>query len=498
MAKTLFGTSDKSNFIMNMDLGKYRSACAGLMLVLLWAVGISQGIHQMTYTVNAELSRMMERGGFGGVIAVLAVSLRSTASVFSLAGAFAIVFLLIGLMRKQVTGRSAVPCLLLAGSLLWAVASLCHSYDVNVSLLGQDGRDEGLFALCVYASLFVLGMMLRRQALQERFLRGVMLFGIVQGMWGLMQATAGAASQYVMVEPMLLQNIKLPCGLTDSPVTYAMLLAMLLAVSVPAAMCAAEKKTRITALLCAGISMLTVFKTQVTAGLTAGLGALIWAAVIFLRRRRDIPQRAWVVPVTVLTAAVCSFGWACLSPRLNGVYHTATDEPRANGYFLCDGGIVWDDGYYRLNTAGPYSHAADGAPDADNAGEVLAYCRAQGLRAVKIDPLFGVGPDNFYFTQLRTSMEISANVNAVDRPYNDLLYVAATRGIPSLLLHLALLAVCAVSAWRRRKTGGWTLWAAAGAVLLYLLTSLTGISVLTVTPLFWMLLGMLAAEPADE
>lgn len=498
MAKTLFGTSEQSNFIVNMDLDKYRNACAKLMLVLLWAVGISQGIHQMTYAVNAQFARMIERGGFGAVIAMAAVILRSTANIFSVAGVLAMILLMIGLMRKQVTGRTAVPYLILAASLGWAVASLCHSYDLTVSFLGQDGRDEGLFALLVYASLFYLGTMLRRRAQQERFLCGAMAFGIVQGLWGLMQATLGAASQYVMIEPMLLQNVKLPCGLTASPVTYAMLLAMLLAVSVPAAMCAAERNTRITALICAGISMLMIFKTQVISGLTAGLCALILAAVVFVRRRKNTPHKAWVMPVTVAAATVCSLGWACLSPRLNGTYHTAADEPLALGYYLCDGGIVWDDGYYRLNAAGPYSHAAEGAPDAADAGAVWAYCQAQGLRAVKIDPLFGVGPDNFWFTQLRTSMEISANVNAIDRPYNDLLCLTATRGIPSLLLHLALLTVCGHSAWRRRKTGGWLLCAPAGAAGLYVLTSLTGISVLTAAPLFWMLLGLLAAEPLEE
>ena len=37
--------------------------------------------------------------------------------------------------------------------------------------------------------------------------------------------------------------------------------------------------------------------------------------------------------------------------------------------------------------------------------------------------------------------------------------------------------------------------AAGGAVLLYTLSSLVGISVLTVAPVFWVLLGTLAAEP---
>ena len=118
---------------------------------------------------------------------------------------------------------------------------------------------------------------------------------------------------------------------------------------------------------------------------------------------------------------------------------------------------------------------------------------------MKIDPLLGVGPDNFCFTQLRTSMQVEVNRNAVDRPYNDWLYIAATRGIPSLLMHAALLVVCLVLAWKRRRViGGWTVPAAGCAVLLYTAASMSGISVLTVAPMFWCLLGMLAADPLTE
>ena len=40
--------------------------------------------------------------------------------------------------------------------------------------------------------------------------------------------------------------------------------------------------------------------------------------------------------------------------------------------------------------------------------------------------------------------------------------------------------------------------AAASAALVYAVTAFTGISVLSVAPLFWMLLGMLAADPIAE
>ena len=165
---------------------------------------------------------------------------------------------------------------------------------------------------------------------------------------------------------------------------------------------------------------------------------------------------------------------------------------------LADGGIVWDDAHYRLSTSGLYSATSAGF-DIYDAAAALRYCRSEGLRVIKMYPVLGTGPDNFAFTQLHTTLILENNDNTVDRPYNDYLFIAATRGILSAVLHIVLLIVCAVLGWKHRKSAyGWILGAAGGAVLLYSLTALVGISVLTVAPLFWMLLGILAGEPLTE
>lgn len=498
MPKTIFHTTEKSNFILNMDLDAYRNACGKIMLIILWATAVSQGIHQLTYSVNMQLADMVANGGFGAVIAMLLVTFRSVATVFSLGGVAALIVTVIGLMRKQIPQSAAIPYLLLVGSLAWAVISLFHSFDLSVSLFGQDGRDEGWFALLMYAAMFYLGTMLRRKHIPEAFLSGVMVFGIVQCAWGMMQAFTGAASQYGMIEPLLYQNLRLPSGMTDSPITFAMLLAMLLAVSIPAAMFAAEKKTRTLGAVCACCSMLMVFKTQTAAGLIAGIGAVLLTAGLLIINRKKGSKSAWKIPVAVLASAVVAAGWVFVSPSLNGAYMTANDEALENGFALYDGGIVWDDGYYRLGTAGPYSNSWEHDFDIYNAGSVLRHCQNEGIKAIAKYPLLGTGPDNFGFTQLHISMEISQNPNSVDRPYNDFIFIAATRGVLSLLLHLALIVICLMRAWKRRKSGEWTLLAAACAVVLYALTSLVGISVLTVAPVFWMLLGTLAAEPIAD
>lgn len=500
MPKTIFGTSDKSNFILNLDLDRYRAFCAKLLMIVLWATAAAMGINQLTYSVNSRLADMVAEGGFGAVLAMVLIGLRSVAMVFSIGGVFVMIAVIVGLMRKQFTKHSAVPYCIILASLSWAVYSLLHSFDYKTSLFGLDGRDEGWFALVMYGGFFYIGSMLRRREQREKLLGSLMIFGIVQCAWGFLQAQPFFAfpSSYQMIDPLLYQDLRLPCGLTDSPITFAMLLALLLAVSIPTAAFAENKKYRVSALICTGCSMLMVFKTQTVAGLIAGIGALVFALVLFAVKHKNIAGKKALLPVVLLGSAVLSFGWAFFSPAINGAYRTYDEQPLENGYTLYDGGIIWDDSSYRLSTSGFYNRSTAENLDINDPVSALRYCWNEGIRVIGLYPLDGTGPDNFCFTQLHSSMNLTQNPNNVDRPYNDLLFIAATRGIPSLVLHIVLLGVCLVKAWKRRKSAGWTLLAGGAAVVLYTLCSLVGISVLTVAPLFWLLLGTLAAEPIEQ
>lgn len=541
MAKTIFGTTEKSNFILNMDLDWYRKFCAKLLLIVLWATAASQGLNQLTDAANSSLNDTVHGGGIGAVFAFFIVGLRSVATIFSIGGVLALIFAVVGLMRQQWTKGTAVLYGITGVSLVWGIVSMMLAYDYSTAVFGQDGRDEGWISLLMYGAMFFLGTMLRRKDNQEKLLNGLLLYGIVQCLWGILQAIPlldylnpnKGLNAYRNAEPMLIWNIRLPAGLTDSPVTFAMLLAMLLAVAIPAAFLGESQKTRIRGIVCAGLAMLIVFKTQTIAGLIAGFGAILLTVVMLICGRKARMRAKIAVPAVVLAAAALSIGWVYVTPSLNHTYYrpdkTTMKEPQdgltvnawetdngdaefPNGftfpgfnemtegkslYMLYDGGLIWDDGFYRLSTAGPYMRE-DEKFNIYDAPSALAYARRLGWDAVKIDPVFGVGPDNFSFTQLHNSMSVSTHQNLVDRPYNDFIFIAATRGIPALLMHLALIIGSLVLAFRKRKQMPcWVLAASASAVILYCCTAMVGISVLTVTPVFWVLLGVLAGDPLE-
>ncbi len=540
MPKTIFGTTEKSNFILNMDLDKYRSACGKLALVVFWATGLSQLLNHWLSASELSLATTLEGGGFAGLVVYFLLLLRRVSLVFSLTGVFSLFAVFAGLMRKQFSKATAVPYLILLASMVWAMISRLFSYDMKVSLFGYPGREEGWFALLMYAGIFFLGTMLRKKEDLERFARGLLTFGIVQCAVGILQALPfvdylnpnKGLSPYRNIEPLLFWNVRVPTGMASSPITYAMLLGMLGALSVPAALFSETKKTRTLAVICAALSVVMTLLTHTIAGVTACIGILLLTAVLFAAKSKQVRGKKAALPAAAAAALVCGLAWVALTPVLNHAYfhpdmdtagtkekgltfaawESGTEKAQlptgfAQSYSkddkarpaLYDGGLVWDDSFYRLDTSGPYAPGTDVGFEIYDACSVIRYCWAQGVKAIKIDPLLGVGPDNFIYTQLHRSYAVSANPNSVDNPYNEYLYIAATRGVPSLLMHLALIVICFVLLWKRRSTmKSWVRISAACAVLVYCAAAFTGMSVLSVAPVFWMLLGILAADPMPE
>lgn len=501
MPKTIFNTTEKSNFILNLDLDRYRAFCVKLLFALSVAVAASAMVFQLTYSVNSDLSVGLGEGGFTSVFSMLLITLRSISVVFSVVGVGAMIATVVGLMRNQFGKSTALPYLLVLGGLLWGTVSLINSFDNNMSFFGLNGRDEGLLALLIYGCVFYLGSMLRRKENLSRLLSLLMGLGIVQCFWGLLQSLPLPVfpNEYRMVDPLLYQNLYLPSGFTDSPITFAMLLGMLLAVAVPCAMFSDSSKQRALALICIGGSGLLVLKTQTIAGVIAAGVAVLLAVILWCMKRKQAAGKHWLAPVVLAGALAVSFGWSWISPSLNGAYKTYNDESLTNGYAFYDGGIVWDDSFYRLATSGPYTSYVEHDFDIYDTPSVLSYCFEEGRRVIRKYPLVGTGPDNFTYAQLRSSMEIFQNANSIDRPYNDYLFIAATRGIPGLLLYAALLAVALWMGVRHyRKTKAWMYLAALGGVIAFALTAFVGVSVLTVTPMLWMLLGILVGDPLED
>jgi hypothetical protein len=206
-------------------------------------------------------------------------------------------------------------------------------------------------------------------------------------------------------------------------------------------------------------------------------------------------------------AAAFLFGmgfWASMAPSINSTYSRETGEQVQveSGFTLYDGAIIWEDSAYRLAVSGYY--VRNGAKNPNGSFEILSLPETYGflwgttLSIIGRFPLVGSGPDSLVYPQLFQHRVIASNPNTFDRPYNQYLHIAATLGIPALLLYLALAGIIVVRGAKQCKGGNWVTAGIYGAVLLYLLLMLIGTSSVTTAPIFWMLAGICIGEKQKQ
>ncbi len=475
MPKTIFNTTEKSNFILNMKIGEYRDFLLKILTGYL--------ILMPLFCIPLEFFKIYSVPGIA----------------FAIIGVIAMVFTLIGFM-KMVTPKSLyLPAILLGGMVIWGIVSLINGYYYNVSLVGSDGRNEGLLSVVFYGCIFLLGAQLGTEQNYRRLLDAMLWFGLAQCAWALLQVfPIGMPSYYKNLEPMLLLRVFLPSGLTGSPIFLATLLVMLTIPALLGAAFAEEKKKRMFYCICAAVFVLMAVKTQCILGVCGSALVILSFAVYALAKRGG--RQAMTKLAAVLAAFALGIGWLYISPTINGTYsrHTGQETPVENSIVLYDGGIIWEDSSYRLSVSGYYVSRGSNNPNGHFAIEDIAesygYLWKGTLGIIQRFPLVGSGPDSLVYPQMYQHREIMSNPNAFDRSYNHYLHLAGTLGIPALVLYLVLMGIVVFRGAKHCKNANWLRAGIYGAVLMYLLMMVIGASSITTAPIFWMLAGMAAAK----
>ena len=134
----------------------------------------------------------------------------------------------------------------------------------------------------------------------------------------------------------------------------------------------------------------------------------------------------------------------------------------------------------------------------EGAGSGRVMIWMMSIDIIKAHPFFGAGPEN-----LKEALKKTKNKRAitygkltgrtVDKAHNDLIHIAAVSGIPALILYLSFIFLLFKQNIRHLfRLNIKSVFAL--VILAYLLQSLFNISVVAVTPLFWILLGLFAQE----
>ena len=467
MPKTIFGTTEKSNFILNMRYDTVQKWINGILCACIIVPMIGAMFITGVESANAFLASFLYATGFSCIL-----------------------FYLILLLRKDISLRNYPVAFLIFGLAVLAMASYykvalsdVDQEFINTAILGEMGRYEGLLSLLAYFGIFLLATAVMKRGSVKMVFDVFVGAGIVQALAAVMQHIPwDFPSDYRKLPALLLlKDVHLSSGLSDSPIFYGSFLTLVSGVAVAGAL---YERNVIRARIYGGAAALFFLTGLFTSSVIPLIGigtVLVTAIVIELLNKKGeaFPEGILKSPKKRLAALILAYGVIfALVFAFQGIY-------------LRDKAIAYTDSFNRLFIAG--------APSIGNDASLWQIGAERGLLLTYENPLLGVGPD--LMAKAQFSMNLS--VDSLDKAYNEYLYIAATRGIPALLVYLALVAATLRQAIKgvreflddREK---WFRPALLTAILAYSVQAFFSASAVTVAPFFWLLMGFVWSKFLGE
>ena len=458
--KTIFGTTEKSNFILNMTNEQFNkfasiSFSIGFILIFIFSAIAEilslQEISEKNYDWRILPSIPLAVTGLIGISVFIIALIKQT------------------LGKKQIIA-SILVLLLTVFMYISYINAVTASSDYSAFLGNRYGRYEGFMVLLCYLFIFLGSMSINKSSTVNSIFKVFTVITAAECIWAVLQFIPSFPNRYYQI-PYLLKNPVLPSGTAGSPVFLATLLSIGLAISVYGALY--SEKSRFSVLYSIAILPVSFFlvKTQCIIGFVSAAIIVVFVLVTFTRNKNK--KKLSSTPVIMMFTGIIA----------------AAAFIFIKGFNILDGEIIWHDGCGRLGAFGQYTSTLENSFDIHNPVETYSFMWTKAIEYIKQFPVTGIGPDAFLIPQSR----IATNRTALsfDRPYNEYLYYAATLGIPAAVSFASLLIYSAVNGIKSFFSNkNWISYAALTSAVTYIVTSVITNSTATVTPFVWFLLGI--------
>lgn len=464
MPKTIFGTTEKSNFILNMNKTTVEK----------WINGLLYGCIVILFIGGAVITAVEKANAFMG-------------SFLYAAGFSCILFYIVLLLRKDIKLKNSPAAFLAIAMALLAFASyyrvvLTESSQeyINTALLGETGRYEGLLSIIAYFGIFLLATCAPSRETVKKIFFILVCSGIMQAVIAVMQHIPWDFPSDFRKLPaiLLLKNVNLSSGLSDSPIFYGTFLTIVSGIAIAGAVWEEDPKIARIYGAAAMLFFLTGLFTSSVIPLI-GIGADVAVVlVIEIFNKNGKKYRSGLLNSSKKRICAVILGLAAIF----GIVFAA------QGIYLRDKAIAYSDAFNRLYIVG--------SPSPVNEKSLWEIGRERSVTMIKDSPILGIGEDLMAKKQLESE---ELMIDSIDRSYNEYLYTAATRGVPASAVYILLIGMVIyrlIRSIKRFYANGekWYIPALLAAVLAYSVQAWFGASAVTVAPYFWLLLGVSLSE----
>lgn len=403
----------------------------------------------------------------------------SSAAALTFLGFLGFLFFLIAILKKEIVfkGNLSYPLIFMLLALSSAAAFL--AIDHTLSVYGNNGRNEGILAIVAYTAIFLASTVLYKNKAKLKICDLLIAVGIIQSVLGILQHIPALEDTIPSFYNYFRLTFKvfLSDGVTGSPMFLGTLLSLISGISISGAVYDKSKTRRIIYGIATILFAVTAFFTSSIIPLIGISSAFITICIIEIIR---ILKGHTLLKGNLLSNSIGRLGvvFVCFVIVTLTIIFT-------EGIELQDQTIIGEDGFYRLYIIGP-SSVVDETP-------LYEHMWSEGLSLIKENPVFGVGPDCI---SKALYGDISYNAGTIDRPYNEYLYIAMSRGIPALFVYLALIVFTIRRAFggiKRfyQKSETWVQVAFTSAIIAYIIQAFFNMSSITVAPYFWIILGLI-------
>lgn len=384
----------------------------------------------------------------------------------------------IQLFRQEIKPEFPPEFLPAAVFVLLSLLSAAFSEYVSQAFWGKDLRREGAFA---YVGYFLLMYFTYEYASSPR--RRDMLINCI--LVSAVVISALAILQYFGLDPVPKDRIRAGWKNNSfSTLGNQNFLGSYLCIVFPISLClylnCEEQKER-PPLFVTAVTLCAALICSRTRSAWIGTSASTILTLSLLCRRRGIARRAIPLLAACVTVAVIlnGSGGRLISKKFNSVvsdYKAVTETEDGT-----------DDGVLRV-------------------GSERLFIWSRTVPLLRDRPLLGSGPDTFNMVFRMTRDEakhyFGASYFYVDKAHNNYLQIAATMGLPALFSYVLFLFLSMKKSWsgivRRGFQRNIYPLALFSGLLGYMIQDFFNISVVSVAPVFWSLMGLLAAHNHDH
>ena len=412
-----------------------------------------------------------------------------TSTVLTSFGFFGFLLFLIAITKKEVAIKNNISYPILLGILLLSTLSTLFAVDKSLALYGTSGRYEGLLAIIAYGGIFLAGSLIYVKKSKLRLFDMLIFVGIIQSIIGILQHIPALEhiipslyNRFAITTEAFIAN-----GLTGSPFFLAALLAMLAGIAISGAIYDKSIIRRWVYGISTILFVIAALFTQVIPSLIGISVAVITICIIEIVR---VAKKH-----TILSGKILQNPLGRLSIIFIAVVSSALIVFFAGGLKLQDKTIMYQDSFYRLWITGGES-VKDKTP-------IYEHTWSEGFKLVKEYPILGAGADCVTKALYNTTEPPKLATGTIDRPYNEYLYVAISRGILTLLAYLALLFFTIRKCIKSlklfySKSSSWIDVAITTALVAYIVQAFFNMSSITVAPIFWLLLGLAWSKQQED